>query len=129
MNICKLLKQLIAFLHKCPPTVCDECNKLHRGECPVHGPLPELDHTAGYDQASLAFTELPVPAQLTVKTSRIPGAGLGVFATSFIPKGVKLGQYEGKRVAGKDVKSLSTTAYAWEVGMISRMGLYMLCGC
>ena len=106
------------ILHKYPPTVCDECNERHRGECPVHGPLPELDHTVGHDQASLAFTELPVPAQLTVKTSRISGAGLGVFATSFIPKGVNLGQFEGKRVTGADVENVQNTDYAWEVGMM-----------
>ena len=106
------------ILHKCPPTVCDECNKLHRGECPVHGPLPELEHTVGHDQASLAFTELSVPAQLTVKTSLIPGAGLGVFATSFIPKGVKLGQFDGKMVTGADVENVQSTDYAWEVSMM-----------
>ena len=106
------------ILHKYPPTVCDKCNKQHRGECPVHGPLPELDHTVGHDQASLAFTELPVPAQLTVKTSGIPGAGLGVFATSFISKGVKLGQYGGKEVTGEEIENVHSTEYAWEVGIL-----------
>ena len=106
------------ILHKCPPTVCEKCNKQHRGECPVHGLLPELDHIVCHDQASVAFTELPVPAQLTVKTSHISGAGLGVFATSFIPKDVKLGQFEGKRVTGEDVENVQSTDYAWEVGMM-----------
>ena len=84
-------KYFLPILHKYPPTVCDKCNKLHHGACPVHGPLPELDHTVGYDKASLAFTELPPPAKLTMKISLIPGTGVGVFATMLICKGVDLG--------------------------------------
>ena len=96
-------------------TVCDDCNTLHHGDCPVHGPLKELDPSAGIDLASLMFTQLPVPAQLTVKRSCIPGAGLGVFAKSFIPRGIRVGPYEGKRVDKQDMGDVSDTAYAWEV--------------
>ena len=67
----------------------------------MHGPLSELDATAGYDQASLAYTQLPVPAQLTVRPSPIPEAGLGVFATTFISKGVRMGPYKDE-IADKD---------------------------
>ena len=81
----------------------------------MHGPLTELDPTAGYDQASLAHTQLSVPAQLTVKPSLIPGAGLGVFATTLISKGVRVGPYEGKIVDKDDMGDLHNTAYAWEV--------------
>ena len=95
--------------------VCDDCNELYNGECPVHGPLSELDPTAGYDQASLVYTQIPVPAQLTVRPSVIPGAGLGVFAVSLINKGVRVGPYEGRKVARKDMGDLHNTAYAWEV--------------
>ena len=51
-----------------------------------------------------------------MKTSRISGTGLGVFATSFIPKGVKLGQFERKKMTGEDVGNARSTVYAWEVG-------------
>ena len=81
-----------------PPLVCDDCNMLYHGECPVHGPLSELDPTAGYDQASLAYTQLPVPAQLTVRPSPIPGAEQGVFATTFISKGFRVGPYVAETV-------------------------------
>lgn len=96
-------------------TVCDDCNTLHHGDCPVHGPLKELDLSAGIDLASLTFTQLPVPAQLTVKRSCIAGAGLGVFAKSYIPRGIRVGPYEGKRVDKQDMGDISDTAYAWEV--------------
>ena len=88
---------------------------LYHGECPVHGPLSELDPTAGYDQASLAYTQLPVPAQLTVRPSPIPGAGLGVFATTFINKSVRLGPYKGEIGDQNDMKGLHHTTKAWEV--------------
>lgn len=78
---------------------------------PEYSALP----VASYDQASLTYTALPVPAQLTVKPSLIPGAGLGVFATTFISEGVKMGPYEGKRVNMEEVGNFYNTAYAWEV--------------
>ena len=83
--------------------VCDDCNELYHGVHTVHGPLSELDPTAGDDQASLVYTQLPVPAQLTVRPSVIPGAGLGVFAVSRIKKGVRVGPYEGRKVTREDM--------------------------
>jgi len=72
----------------------------------------ELDADAGSDQASLSYTLLPVPSKLTVKPSQIPEAGLGVFASKFIPKRVKLGSYEGRRVERGEKCNV---AYSWEV--------------
>ena len=37
--------------------VCDDGNELYHGE-PVHGPLSDLDPTAGDDKASLVYTQL-----------------------------------------------------------------------
>ena len=88
---------------------------LYHGECPVHGPLSELDPTAGYDQASLAYTQLPVPAQLTVRPSPIPGAELGVFATTFIGKGLRVGPYVAETVEKDDMGAFHNTANAGEV--------------
>ena len=95
--------------------VCDDLNELYHGERPMHGPLSELDSTAGDDQASLVYTQLPVPAQLSVRPSVIPGAGLGIFVVSLINKGVWVGPYEGRKVAREDMEDLYNTAYAWEV--------------
>lgn len=85
---------------------------MHLGDCPAHSTLKELDPKAGVDQASLSHTQLPVPAELTVKPSEIPGAGLGVFATKFIQRNVRLGPFEGKRM---DEDEVPNTSYAWEV--------------
>ena len=93
----------------------DDCNELYHGERHVHGPLSELDPTAGDDQASLVYMQLPVPGQLTVRPSVIPGDGLGVFALSLINKGVRVGPYEGSNVAREDMWDLHKTAHAYEV--------------
>ena len=60
--------------------------------------------------------QLPVPAQLTVKMSSIPGAGLGVFANhEGIARGVKFGPYVGKKVPPSHVDEDTNTSYMWEV--------------
>ena len=82
-----------------------------------HEDLPLLDIANGCDQASLAHTPLPVPAELTVRPSLLFGVGLGVFATTFISKGVKMGPYVGKRVNLEDVGD-ERTAYAWQVSIL-----------
>ena len=60
--------------------------------------------------------QLPVPAQLMVKMSSIPGAGLGVFANhEGIARGVKFGPYVGKKVPASHVDEDTNTSYMWEV--------------
>ena len=44
----------------------------------MHGPLKELDPTAAFDKASLIYTRLRVPAEVTIRQSVILGAGLGL---------------------------------------------------
>ncbi len=95
--------------------VCDRCKGLD-GQCHVHDYIPDLDTSAGHDQASRDHTSLPVPSQLTVRPSSIPGAGLGVFANTFISSNVCVGKFEGKIVTGELMKDCDT-AYAWEVRM------------
>ena len=119
--LCKLrykypsITLLPCMFYEYPLLVCDDCNMLYHGECPVHGPLSELDPTAGYDQASLAYTQLPVPAQLTVRPSPIPGEELGVFAATFISKGVRVGPYVAGTVEKDDVGDIRNTTNAGEV--------------
>ena len=51
--------------------VCDNCEEIHHGDCPVHGPLLTLDLSSGHDEASLQYTSIFVPAELTVKPSKM----------------------------------------------------------
>ena len=96
-------------------SVCEDCEQLHHGDCPVHGPLAPLDESGDPDQESLAYTKIRVPSQLTIKPSSIPAAGLGVFAKSFIPRGVKMGPYVGEEIDKEDVTEDTVTSYMWEV--------------
>ena len=50
-----------------------------------------------------------------MKPSSIPGAGLGVFATDTIPRGVRFGAYMGKKVPASHVDEDYDTSYMWEV--------------
>ena len=108
------LSRVCAF----PLSDCEDCDSLYHGDCPIHGPLMTLDANSGYDEASRTFTDLPVPAELTVRPSSIPNAGLGVFAKKFILRGVKVGPYEGKHVWKDQVDEGTDTSYMWEVRML-----------
>ena len=107
VSICLLLQLLLL--------VCDNCEEIHHGDCPVHGPLLTLDSSSDHDEASLQYTTVFVPVELTVKPSKIANAGLGVFATQFIPRGVRFGPYEGKRVLKEELTEGEDTSYLWEV--------------
>ena len=74
-----------------------------------------LDPASGNDEASLQYTKLPVPFELTVKHSKIPDAGLGVFATKSILRGVRFGPYQGEVVSKEDIADGDDTSYMWKV--------------
>ena len=99
-------------------SVCEDCEELHHGDCPVHGPLASLDESGDPDEDSLAYTKTPVPCQLTVRLSSIPAAGLGVFAKLFVPRGVKMGSYVGEKIDKEDVTEDTITGYMWEASLI-----------
>lgn len=52
---------------------------------------------------------------LQVKTSTIPNAGKGLFATVDIPKRTKLGEYKGKRLSEQQFQRTTDTSYVWKV--------------
>ena len=72
-----------------------------------------LDPASGHDEASLKYTSVPVPTDLTIQPSKIPRAGLGVFA--IVPRGVRFGPYKGRKVLKSKVDSSTNTSYMWEV--------------
>ena len=56
--------------------------------------------------------KLSLPPGLVVKDAGIPGAGQGVWAEKFFPKGVRFGPYGGEIV---DEEVGRESGYAWEV--------------
>ena len=99
--------------------VCEECQDLHFGDCPVHGPLQVINDKImeGYSNLSSAVASLP--PVLKISPSSIPGAGLGVFSTSEIPKGVRFGPYKGKKRGWEHISDETNTSYMWEVALSS----------
>ena len=52
---------------------------------------------------------------LTVKKSRIPGAGKGLFTKQFIEKGTRIVQYKGKRTAWKAIQQQEFNGYVYYI--------------
>jgi len=52
---------------------------------------------------------------LVVKTSTIPGAGLGLFTTVDIAKGTRIVEYKGRITVWKEVKNDSTNMYLYTI--------------
>jgi uncharacterized protein len=53
--------------------------------------------------------------QLVVKTSTIPGSGLGLFTKAFIPKGSRIVEYKGRITTWKDVKNDNNNGYIYTI--------------
>lgn len=51
--------------------------------------------------------------KLTIKPSRIKGAGLGLFAKCYIPKGTRLGWYRGDHLSSKEYLKTEPDTYIW----------------
>ncbi|XP_052235528.1 histone-lysine N-methyltransferase PRDM9-like isoform X2 [Dreissena polymorpha] len=88
---------------------CGECNKEFEGDCPVHGPynyvrdkeMPEGDpHRADHT----------LPDDLEIKTSKIIGAGLGVFSKVGLDSRIMFGPYGGDIITDN-----SKSGYCWQI--------------
>ena len=97
--------------------VCEDCNEVHHGDCPIHGPLVPFDES-GSDTPSMLYTSMPIPAQLTVKPSNIPHAGLGIFPNITIAYGTRMGPYKGRIVTSEEMEGVEETSYMWEVSAL-----------
>ena len=54
-----------------------------------------------------------LPSGLVIKKSKIPQAGLGVFATTFFPVRTRFGPYKGRKETDRIVAYES--GYCWQV--------------
>ena len=89
---------------------CEDCHEIFEGECSKH-PLTIIKDNP-IPKGSQDRAQKTLPDGLMVKQSSIPGAGQGVFATKFIPKGYRFGPYDGDIV---DLETGYDSGYAWEV--------------
>ena len=96
-------------------SVCEDCQDLPYGACPVHGPLQIIADKTMEGNSNLSSAVASLPAVLKISQSSIPGAGLGVFSASEIPKGVRFGPYKGKKIGWEHISDETNTSYMWEV--------------
>ncbi|XP_063956894.1 zinc finger protein 724-like [Lytechinus pictus] len=99
---------------------CEDCHEVFEGECSKHPLTIIKDNPIPKGCKDRAMKTLP--DGLLVKQSSIPGAGQGVFATKFIPKGYRFGPYEGDIV---DLETGYDSGYAWEICTESKAHHYV----
>ena len=62
------------------------------------------------------------PAEVQVLPSTIPGGGFGLFTTTFLPKGIRLGNYEGPLVCRAEHPNADDSAYMFDLDELGAPG-------
>ncbi|XP_078389634.1 histone-lysine N-methyltransferase PRDM7-like [Cetorhinus maximus] len=91
---------------------CENCETFFIEECPVHGPPVFIkDTVVEFSRSDRAH--LTLPEGLSIATSKIRKAGLGVWnERKIIPKGVHFGPYEG---VVSNEESAAVSGYSWMI--------------
>ena len=114
-NLSLTIYLTLKFIYVFRCIVCEECQDLHYGDCPVHGPLQIIADKTMEENSNFSSAVASLPSVLKISQSSIPGAGLGVFSASEIPKGVRFGPYKGKKIGWEHISDETNTSYMWEV--------------
>ena len=93
--------------------VCEECADFFHGDCATHGALLPMADKSNLEGSEKSLATLP--DGLEIKTSKIPNAGLGVFALNKLKSGSRFGPYQGKKVRPDIPRDEIDTSYMWEV--------------
>ncbi|XP_042175438.1 histone-lysine N-methyltransferase PRDM9 isoform X2 [Oncorhynchus tshawytscha] len=92
--------------------VCEECKSFFIEECELHGPplfIPDTPAPLGAPDRA----RLTLPLGLEVRTSAIPGAGLGVFNHGHsVTQGTHYGPYEGELT---NTELAMESGYSWVI--------------
>ncbi|XP_060070829.1 PR domain zinc finger protein 12-like [Ylistrum balloti] len=87
------------------------------------------DLSNGNSQKDIVYPSyLPLPHQVVIARSTLPGAGLGVFATSKIKPGTEMGPFVGTILHHRDLNSSMDNSKTWEVFDKDGRVLYFLDG-
>uniref|UniRef100_A0AAZ3NNK7 SET domain-containing protein n=1 Tax=Oncorhynchus tshawytscha TaxID=74940 RepID=A0AAZ3NNK7_ONCTS len=93
-------------------SVCEECKSFFIEECELHGPplfIPDTPAPLGAPDRA----RLTLPLGLEVRTSAIPGAGLGVFNHGHsVTQGTHYGPYEGELT---NTELAMESGYSWVI--------------
>ncbi|XP_022522995.2 histone-lysine N-methyltransferase PRDM9 [Astyanax mexicanus] len=91
---------------------CEECKSYFRNECAVHGPVVFIADTP-IPMGIVDRCRKTLPPGLEVRSSGIPGSGLGVFNQGeTIPLGAHFGPYQGDLV---DKERAMKSSYSWVI--------------
>ncbi|XP_078251461.1 histone-lysine N-methyltransferase PRDM9-like [Rhinoraja longicauda] len=99
-------------LHDDDYLFCEACETFFIEECPVHGPPIFMKDTV-IDCNRTDRAHLTLPEGLSIATSKIRKAGLGVWNEGkVIPRGIHFGPYEGE-VSNEEEAAIS--GYSWAI--------------
>uniref|UniRef100_A0A183EAF3 SET domain-containing protein n=1 Tax=Gongylonema pulchrum TaxID=637853 RepID=A0A183EAF3_9BILA len=101
---------------------CDLCGVCYRASCRLH-PLFIVSDREVVREENKPRAEQTLPAFFEIKTSKIPKAGLGVFAKMDIPIGLVFGPYQG--ILLTDPKKADQNGYSWEIRISGRPSQYI----
>ncbi|XP_067874502.1 histone-lysine N-methyltransferase PRDM9 [Heterodontus francisci] len=96
---------------------CEDCETFFIEECPVHGPPVFIeDMVIEFSRPDRA--RLTLPEGLSIATSKIRKAGLGVWNEGkVIPKGVHFGPYEG---VTSNEEGAAVSGYSWVISKANK---------
>ncbi|KAH3809954.1 hypothetical protein DPMN_138336 [Dreissena polymorpha] len=87
---------------------CGDCNKDFEGDCPVHGPYHYIQDKEVPEKDPLR-AERTLPDCLEMKTSKIAGAGFGVFSKNGLKSRIMFGPYGGEIITDNH-----KSGYCWQ---------------
>ncbi|XP_052226334.1 histone-lysine N-methyltransferase PRDM9-like isoform X2 [Dreissena polymorpha] len=88
---------------------CGECNKEFEGDCPVHGPYNFIQDKEVPD-GDTCRADHTLPDDLEIKTSKLFGAGLGVFSKVGLESRIMFGPYRGDTISDNH-----KSGYCWQI--------------
>ncbi|KAH3897161.1 hypothetical protein DPMN_021346 [Dreissena polymorpha] len=88
---------------------CGECNKEFEGDCPVHGPYTYI-HDKEVPEGNPLKADHTLPECLEIKSSKIVGAGLGVFSKVGLESRIMFGPYGGDIITDNP-----KSGYGWQI--------------
>ncbi|XP_067874902.1 histone-lysine N-methyltransferase PRDM9-like [Heterodontus francisci] len=96
---------------------CEDCKTFFIEECPVHGPPVFIEDTV-IEFSRPDRARLTLPEGLSIATSKIRKAGLGVWNEGkVIPKGVHFGPYEG---VTSNEEAAAVSGYSWVISKANK---------
>ncbi|XP_041482276.1 PR domain zinc finger protein 12-like [Lytechinus variegatus] len=90
-------------------------NALYGKWCDLSGRSLPADNNTKARQLLEKKKGLPMPPQVTLCPSSLPGVILGVFSTDWIKEGTEMGPYSGRIVRPQDIPTDRDNRFMWEV--------------